>query len=124
MTGGETECINLEKLFTFIDAMDLESFLSFISKDGTFRFGSAPAVVGHDAIQDVVGGFFESIAGLQHVLKRTIVSGSTVICEGEVTYTRLDDSSITLPFTNIFEVSSGLISEYKIYIDITPLYAD
>jgi limonene-1,2-epoxide hydrolase len=124
MTGGETESINLKKLFTFIDAMDLESFLSFISKDGTFRFGSAPAVVGHDAIQDVVGGFFESIAGLRHVLKRTIVSGSTIICEGEVTYTRLDDSSITLPFTNIFEVSSGVISEYKIYIDITPLYAD
>jgi limonene-1,2-epoxide hydrolase len=124
MTSGESESINPERLFTFIDAMDLESFLSFISKDGTFRFGSAPAVVGHEAIQDVVGGFFESIAGLRHVLKRTIVSGSTVICEGEVTYTRLDHSAITLPFTNIFEVTSGLISEYKIYVDIAPLYAD
>ncbi len=123
MTGGEIEGISLKRLFASIDAMDTESFLSFVSEDGTFRFGSAPVVVGHEAIRDAVGGFFDSIAGLKHVLKQTVVSGPTLICEGEVTYIRLDNSVITLPFTNIIEVSGGLISKYKIYIDIAPLYA-
>ena len=113
----------VDKLFRAIDEKDIHQFLHCIATDGNFRFGSAPEVVGHDAIGEAVGGFFDSIAGLKHVLKHTVVSGSTLICEGEVTYTRLDNSMITLPFANIFEVSGGLISEYKIYIDIAPLYA-
>jgi hypothetical protein len=33
-------------------------------------------------------------------------------------------TEITLPFTDVFEYEGGLISQYKIYIDINPLYAD
>ncbi len=124
MTMDESAQELVEKLFTAIDEKDIHQFLQCIAADGSFRFGSAPVVVGHDAIRAAVGGFFDSIAGLKHVLKQTVVSGSTLICEGEVTYTRLDSSMITLPFVNIFEISGGLIAEYKIYIDIAPLYAD
>jgi limonene-1,2-epoxide hydrolase len=124
MTEHKIGGVHFDKLFASIDAMDMESFLSFVDKDAIFRFGSAPAVEGHEAIRAAVGGFFDSIAGLRHVLKRTVVSGSTVVCEGEATYTRLDSSMITLPFANIFEISGGLITQYKIYIDIAPVYAD
>jgi hypothetical protein len=31
---------------------------------------------------------------------------------------------LTLPFTNVFELDGELISHYKIYIDIAPLYAE
>jgi limonene-1,2-epoxide hydrolase len=30
---------------------------------------------------------------------------------------------ITLPFCNVFETDDGLISLYRIYIDVAPLYA-
>ena len=45
-----------------------------------------------------------------------------VICEGETTYTRHDGTQITLPFANVFELEGELISTYKIYADIGPLY--
>jgi hypothetical protein len=47
-----------------------------------------------------------------------------LVCEGEVTYRRLNNTEITLPFTDVFEYDSNLISQYKIYIDISPLYAE
>jgi len=124
MTGDKTEDVNFEKLFASIDAMDTESFLGFIHADATFRFGSSPAVKGHAEIRAAIDGFFSSIAGLQHDLQRMITDGDAVVCEGEVTYTRHSGSAVTLPFANVFEVDNGLISLYRIYIDIGPLFAE
>jgi limonene-1,2-epoxide hydrolase len=123
VTIGVTAEIKLEDLFASIDQMDAERFVSFIAEEGTFRFGSAPPVTGHEAIREAVSGFFGSIAGLRHRLLRVIGDGSELAVEGEVTYTRHDGSQITLPFANIFEVAEGRIVTYSIYVDIAPLYA-
>ena len=123
MTPGVITEVNFENLFASIDQMDAERFLSFISENGVFQFGSAPPVTGHAAIRDAVSGFFESIAGLRHRVLRVIGDNDEVAIEGEVTYTRLDGSEITLPFVNIFDLADGRIAAYKIYIDIAPLYA-
>jgi len=124
VTSDKTEDINFEKLFASIDAMDTESFLSFIREDATFRFGSSPAVTGHAEIRAAVESFFSSFAALKHDLQRLIADGDTVVCEGEVTYSRHDGSTITLPFVNVFEVDDGLISLYRVYIDTGPLFAE
>ena len=116
--------IQFDKRFAAIDAMDAEGFVSFLTNDCTFRFGSAPAVTGHEAISAAVGGFFQSIAGLSHDIHRVITSGDCIACEGDVTYTRHDGSKITLPFCDIFETDSGLINVYRIYMDIGPLFAE
>ncbi len=123
MTIEEVAGVNFQKLFASIDAMDTESFLGFIAPDGEFRFGSAPPVQGHAGIREAVGGFFSSIAAISHELQRMVGEGNTVVCEGEVRYTRHDGSAVTLPFCNVFETAGGLISLYRIYIDIAPLYA-
>lgn len=124
MTAGAIAGVNFQKLFASIDAMDTESFLSFIRKDATFRFGSSPAVQGHEDIRAAVESFFASFSALRHALQRTVTEDNAVVCEGEVTYTRHDGSIITLPFANIFEVDDGLISLYRVYIDIGPLFAE
>ena len=124
MTGSNIGDVNFEKLFASIDAMDTESFLSFIREDATFRFGSSPAVKGHAEIRAAVEGFFASFAALRHDLRRIVADGDAVVCEGEVTYTRHDGSSVTLPYVNVFEVDDGLISLYRVYIDIGPLFAE
>jgi limonene-1,2-epoxide hydrolase len=123
MTGRSFGGVDFGKLFVSIDAMDTEGFLGFIAPHGEFRFGSAPPVRGHEGIREAVGGFFSSIAAVSHDLQRLVADGNTVVCEGEVTYTRHDGSAVTLPFCNVFETDGGLISLYRIYIDIAPLYA-
>ena len=115
----------LQTLFESIDAKDTERFAGFLTADASFRFGSAPVQTGRDAICDAVGGFFGTIKGLSHELTTSFSQGDTVFCEGNVTYTRHDDSTITLPFADVFELSSdGLIAQYKIYMDINPLYSE
>jgi len=110
-------------MFAAIDTQDSAGFVSYLTEDAVFRFGSAPPVQGRNAIQTAVDGFFTTIAACSHKIAKSLRQDDSVVCEGEVTYQRHDGSSVTLPFTDIFEYDGELIAHYKIYIDIAPLYA-
>jgi ketosteroid isomerase-like protein len=111
-------------MFDAIDAKNGTAFVSYLTEDAVFRFGSAPPVQGRDAIQAAVDGFFTTIAACAHNIARTIEQNDTLVCEGEVTYQRHDGSSISLPFVDVLEYDGDLIAHYKIYIDVAPLYAE
>ncbi len=113
----------LDALFDAIDCSDATRFADFLTEDALFRFGSAPPVHGRKAIREAVAGFFSSIAGCRHALHRVWSGPGTLGCEGEVTYRRLDGSEISVPFVDTFEIRNNLISAYRIYIDMAPLYA-
>jgi len=111
------------RIFDSVDIKDTEAFLSFFVEDARFRFGNAPAVTGKEAIREAVDGFFASIKGLRHEILETWSGADTLVCRGQVTYTRTDKSEVTLPFVNIWRMRGELIKEYLIYIDIQPLYS-
>ncbi|MDH4048079.1 MAG: nuclear transport factor 2 family protein [Gammaproteobacteria bacterium] len=113
----------MKEVFAAIDRKDTRQFVAALTGDAVFRFGSAPAVHGRNAIAGAVDAFFSSIAGCRHVLHQNWETASTFACEGEVTYRRHDGSEITLPFADVFDLRDDLISGYRIYIDIAPLYA-
>ena len=113
----------LDALFGAIDSSDAARFADFLTEDALFRFGSAPPVHGRTAIRQAVAGFFSSIAGCRHTLHRVWTAPGTLACEGEVAYRRLDGSEISVPFVDTFEMRADLISAYRIYIDMAPLYA-
>lgn len=113
----------LAELFAAIDAMDTPGFLGKLSPTAAFRFGSSPAVQGKGGIGSVIDGFFATIAAISHEITRQVNDGPLLVCEGTVTYTRHDGSTITLPFANFLEFDGDQISDYRIYVDIAPLYA-
>lgn len=113
----------VKDLFLAIDRMDADGFSAFLTKECAFCFGNAPAVYDRENIRDYVANFFSSIKGLAHRILETWEFGQTVICEGEVTYIRRDDKKITLPFVDIFRMEQGLIADYRVYMDISPLFA-
>lgn len=123
MTVSKAHKALLHDLFAAIDACDGERFVSYLTPGAEFRYGSAPAVAGREAIRAAVDGFFSTIAGLSHTLGVTVADGDVLVCEGEVTYTRHDGSKVTLPFANVLRLEDDLFSSYRIYIDIGPLYA-
>ena len=114
----------LDDLFAAIDSKDSDRFVGFLADDARFRFGSAPAVQGRAAIRDAVEQFFTSIQALRHQVTLVVESGNTLVCEGEVTYTRHDGSTISLPFADVFEMAGERVADYKIYMDISPLFAN
>lgn len=113
----------LNDLFAAIDAKETGRFVDFLTEDASFRFGSSPPALGRENIRAAVDGFFSTIAASRHTLSRSMREDGALICEGEVTYTRHDDTEIALPFANILELDGNLISNYKIYADAGPLYA-
>lgn len=114
----------LRGLFDAIDAKDTQAFGGFLTDDCVFRFGSAPPIAGRPEIEAAVTSFFESIAGLEHVLGKTMAEDETLVVEGEVTYRRHDGREVPLPFANILRLDGDRIGDYRIYTDLGPLYAD
>jgi len=114
---------SVDALFASIDAMDTEGFLTFLTDDCRFRFGSVPPVTGKAAIGDAIGNFFATIAGLSHSVEKVYRDDESICCEGEVCYRRHDGSEIILPFVDVFRCQGSKIADYRIYIDIGPLYA-
>lgn len=124
MTDSAAASRDTGGLFAAIDRKDAAAFVGYLTDDAVFRFGSAPAVQGKASIHTAVDGFFGTIAGCSHVVHNTISGGSTLVCEGEVTYSRHNGTEITLPFTDVFEYDGDQIAQYKIYMDVYPLYEE
>ena len=59
----------IDELFASIDAMDPDRFVSFLTDDAVFRYGSSPSTQGKGAIRDGVAGFFSMFKGLSHTLE-------------------------------------------------------
>ena len=115
--------VPIKELFQTIDAKDAAGFAKAFTTEGLFRFGNAPTVVGRDAIEETVGQFFDQLSGLRHDILEVWESEDDVISEVEVTYSRLDGKEISLPAAVIGRRDgSGLFSDYRIYMDVNPLF--
>ena len=110
-------------LFAAIDRRDADGFADLLTEDVVFTFGNAEPVHGRDAARAAVAGFFGAVAGLRHELQDTWTCGEAVVTRGLVTYTRHDDSTLTVPFADVFLTADGRIASYQIYIDTSQLFA-
>jgi ketosteroid isomerase-like protein len=112
-----------EMLFSDIDRMDAKAFASYLAEDCVLRFGNADEVVGREAIEAAIAGFFGTIKGLSHRIVDQWDVGDATILQFETTYTRMDDGRVTVPAVTIYRRGSELIDDYRIYVDLTPVYA-
>ena len=113
----------MKELFAAIDREDPDGFVAFLTEDGSFRFGNAPAVEGRENVREAVAGFFDSIGGLSHEVIGAWEDGDTTICEMRVTYTRKDGGIVEVPAANIFRMRDGLVHDYRIFVDNAAVYA-
>ncbi len=112
----------IEALFESIDRMDIDTFLGYFVEDSSFRFGNAEPVTGKQNIGIAVEGFFSSIKALRHEVLEYWQQENAVLCHGYVTYTRHDNSTLRVPFANIFKMQGKLIKDYLIFVDVSQLY--
>jgi limonene-1,2-epoxide hydrolase len=111
-------------LFASVDAKDLERWSAFLADEVCFRYGSNPEIRGKAAVGDAARAIFASFSALEHRIEEIVAAGASVMCRGCVTYTLADARRVSLPFANVFHLDAqGLIGDYLIYIDPTPLLA-
>jgi hypothetical protein len=94
-----------------------------LTEDSIFLFGNQEAVRGKQAIRDYVAEFFKMIKASEHKVLDFWEGENSIVWQGEVTYTRLDEKKVTINFVNVFYMSGDLIKDYLIYIDNSPLFA-
>jgi ketosteroid isomerase-like protein len=110
-------------LLATIDGKRAHDFAQCLTPDGEFRFGNQPSVHGRENVEAYVSAFFGMIGGSRHELQRTWRDANTRVCEGNVTYTRRDGSTLTVPFANVFYLRDDRIARYLIFIDNGALFA-
>ena len=116
------------EVFRAIDAKRADEFAAFFAEDASFRFGNADPVVGRQAIEQAVDGFFSIPHALQHditgVWKGRWEQGEVVSVEAYVTYTRQDGTKTEpIPVTSTLRMKDGALQDYRIFGDISPLFA-
>jgi SnoaL-like domain len=112
------------KLFAAVDTKDEGAFGSFLAENARLTFGNAEPLVGRESIVAGIGGFFSTIGGLSHRIVNQWYAGADTVAETEVTYQRLDGTSVAVPAVSIWRTrADGLIDDYRIFVDLAPLYA-
>jgi len=111
-------------LFADIDSMEPDRFARHLAPGATMRFGNAPPVEGRDAIREAWASFCETLAGVSHDVVEQWRAGGATIVEANVTYTRQDHSTVTVPVVTIYRARGELIDDYRIFIDLAPLFAE
>jgi ketosteroid isomerase-like protein len=107
-----------------IDSMDVTAALEVFAETATMTFGNAESMVGRAAIEAGAAALFTSIAAIRHILLNEWSVGPDTIAETEVTYSRHDGRQVTIPAVTIWHVGDdGLITDYRVFADQTPVYA-
>ena len=112
------------RLFAAVDTKDAEAFGAFLADDARLTFGNAEPLLGAEAIVAGIGAFFSTIDGLRHRIVNQWYADAETVAETEVTYQRLDGKSVTVPAVSIWRTrEDGLIDDYRIFVDLAPVYA-
>ena len=94
-----------------------------LAGDVSFRFGNADPVIGRDNVREAWSGFCEGLDGVSHEVIEQFESGPATVSRATVTYTRKDGSTISLPVVTIYRGEDEQIDDYRIFMDVAPLFA-
>ena len=113
-----------DDLFADVDRKDAALFAKYLADDAVFRFANADEVIGRDNIETALGAFYDSIKALSHERQGLYEVDDSSVVWSDVTYTKFDDSRLTVPVVTIVKRNDdGLIVDYRIFMDATPLFA-
>ena len=112
-----------EAIFRAFDAKDIAALAALATDDVRLQIGNAPVVEGKRAFVDSLEAFVASVASFSHTVTEIWSDRNALIAELSVHYTRLDGQELTLPCCNVFGLRDGLVADYRVYMDINPVYA-
>jgi ketosteroid isomerase-like protein len=113
----------MESVFTAIDGGAIEEAITFFSNDITIQFANIGPLTGPAAFVDLYDQFAGMVAGVRHEIHdiwSVVESPDAAVSRATAHYTLHNGNQVSLPCSNIFRLSGGLISEYRVFMDITP----
>ncbi len=111
------------EVYEAVDSKDEQRLARFLSENCTFVYANSDPVVGRENIAESSKNFMALIAGIKHQLLDVWTFDDVIVSRLEVTYTRKDKSTLTVPAVTIWRMREWQINDYRIYIDVAPLFA-
>ena len=93
------------EILAAVDSGDVDALCRRVTDDVRFQFGNAEVTTGISAFEAASRAFFQSIAAMT------------------VHYERLDGQKLSLPCCNLFNTRDGRVHDYRVYMDINPVFA-
>lgn len=113
----------VKNYFATVDKLNVDDIIANFVEDGQFRFGNAQPAVGKEAIQDALGEFFSAIKAMHHENVGLWLGDNSAVFEAEVTYTRQDGTTVTLPCASILRFRDNFICDFRMIMDAAPVFA-
>jgi ketosteroid isomerase-like protein len=110
-------------LFRAIDSKDVDGLLAHMAPEVTQRFGNQAPLRGHEEIRAANEAFFGAIDSLSHEITGLWEWDGTIVVRIDATYVRADRLAVTVPAVSILTESNGLIVDYEVFVDMTPVFA-
>ncbi len=111
-------------MFEDIDRMDAAAWATWLTDDARFRFGNGDETTTRDGARAGLAAFYSLIDGVSHRMLDHWEHGPTTIVRSDVTYTRKDGATVTVPIVTIYhECDGGKIDDYRVYGDVAPVFA-
>jgi ketosteroid isomerase-like protein len=113
----------IESVFNAIDAGSIEDAVEFFTSDITIHFANIGPLTGPAAFVDLYNQFADMVQGVRHDIHNiwsVVESPDAAVSQATAHYTLVNGHHISLPCCNIFRLSGSLISEYRVFMDITP----
>jgi len=111
------------KIFAADAALDLEGFISLLAPDVRFRIGNQPLLEGREAVRTAIAGLFALMQHIEHHPIQLWVEGDRIALQAEVTFRLTNGQEVKLPYMNALQVVDTLICDYRIHIDLQPVFA-
>jgi ketosteroid isomerase-like protein len=93
-----------------------------LTENCTFVYANSDPVIGRANAAASSKKFLDLLAAIKHELLEVWGFDDVIVSRIRVTYTRKDGSTLTIPAATIWRVRDRQIDEYRIYVDIGPLF--
>jgi ketosteroid isomerase-like protein len=125
-TDARSRADIIRAVFAAGDSADIDKLCGFLTDDVELVFGNAAPLKGREAVGTTNREFYRTIRGVRHEIHNlwhAAEDADVLLAQMTVHYTRLDGSVISLPCFNCFRMCGDLISDYRIYMDVNPVFA-
>jgi ketosteroid isomerase-like protein len=110
-----------EEFYAALDAKDISVVDRLCTPDTRVQFANHEPCEGRAAVREVMLHFWSTIERMQHRFTNVFEVDDQALLEADVTYTRLDGSSVVIKAGTVIRHRDGLVADQHIYVDLTPL---
>jgi limonene-1,2-epoxide hydrolase len=128
VSGGDdsVHASRVSAMFSALDNRDSDTVIGHLTGDVVVHLGNADPIQGGGAFIALFDQVLSALQGLRHEIHdvwRAAEDPDVVIARMTVHYTRLDGVLISVPCCNVFRLTDSLIAEYRVYVDMSPVFA-